>query len=75
MIILTTVKIHTIFYPYTSLLDKYCEKRMCNYTCRKFKTGHGIAGQCFSIQPLKGVYEGESNENLKYFLSHILLNA
>jgi len=29
MIILTTVKIHTIFYPYTSLLDKYCEKKGC----------------------------------------------
>jgi len=54
MIILTIVKIHTIFYPYTSLLDKYCEKRMCNYKCRKFKTGHGVAGH-FPIQPMKGI--------------------
>jgi len=26
MIILTTIKLHTIFYAYTSFLDKYCEK-------------------------------------------------
>ena len=54
MIILTTVKIHTTFYPYTSRVDKYCEKRMCNYKCRKFKPGYGIAGR-FPIQPLKGI--------------------
>jgi len=36
VLILTTIKLHTIFYAYTSLLDKYCEKEMCNYKCRKF---------------------------------------
>jgi len=36
VIILATIELHTIFYAYTSLLDKYCEKEMCNYKCRKF---------------------------------------
>jgi len=36
VIILTTIRLHTIFYACTSLLDKYCEKEMCNYKCRKF---------------------------------------
>jgi len=28
---LTTVKLHTIFYVYTSLLDIYYEKELCNF--------------------------------------------
>jgi len=31
VIILTTIKQHTIFYAYQSLLDKYCENEMCKY--------------------------------------------
>ena len=34
--ILTRIKFHKIFYAYTCLLDKYCEKEMSNYKCRKF---------------------------------------
>jgi len=30
------VKLHTILYAYTSLLDKYREQKMCNYKCTKF---------------------------------------
>jgi len=30
MIILTTIKLHSIFYAQTSYLDKYCEKEMHN---------------------------------------------
>jgi hypothetical protein len=26
---------------------------MCNYKCRKFETGHGVVGQCFSFWPLR----------------------
>jgi len=48
VIILTTFKLHTIFYTYTSLSDKYCEQEMCNYKCRKF-----YAGQCFSFRPMR----------------------
>ena len=33
MIILTIIKYHTIFYAYTKLLDKYCEKGAHNYKC------------------------------------------
>ena len=30
MTILTTIKLHSIFYAYTSYLDEYCEKGMYN---------------------------------------------
>jgi len=36
VIVLTRIKLHTISYAYTSLLDKYYEKEMCNYKSRKF---------------------------------------
>jgi hypothetical protein len=36
VIILITIKLHMIFYACTSLIDKYCEKEMCGYKCRKF---------------------------------------
>jgi hypothetical protein len=32
VIILTTFKLHTIYYYYTSLSDKYCKQEMCNYS-------------------------------------------
>jgi len=32
LIILTRIKLHTIFYAYASLLDKYCKQDMCDYT-------------------------------------------
>jgi len=33
---LTTIKLHTICKARTSLLDKNCEKEMCNYKGRKY---------------------------------------
>lgn len=37
MIILTRITHHKIFYAYRSLLDKYCENKMCKYKYRHFK--------------------------------------
>jgi hypothetical protein len=36
VIILTTITLSTIFHAYTSLVDKYCEKELCNYKHGKF---------------------------------------
>lgn len=35
MIILTAITLHIIFHAYTSLLDKYYEKEMCDHKHRK----------------------------------------
>jgi len=37
VVILTRIQHHTIFYAYTSLLDKYCENETCKYEYRNFK--------------------------------------
>jgi len=44
VIILNRIKLHTILYAYTRLLDTNCETETHHYRCRICYTGHGIAG-------------------------------
>jgi ribosomal protein L37AE/L43A len=62
IIILTTIKLHKIFYAYTSLLDKYCEKEKQKilkriWHCRTFSYsaagGHLIPETVFSSSDIK----------------------
>ena len=55
MIILTTIKHHTIFYAYRSLLDKYYENETWKYEYRNFKNDMSLWDSVFPF-----VYKGLS---------------